>query len=800
MKHLKTGMNAGSAFFLLSLAFIFTAKNTYAANYTVNTYSAFTTAIGSASDGDTISFTAHIVVSAEVALSKSLVLNGNGYTITVPVPGLSNAGTFNSSASTFRVFNLSGNKTIIFNRLTIMGGATTASGAAIAIASGTTAKFNQCTITNSRVSGSSGGGGIYNLGSCYLYKSFITRNAAFYGGGFLNSGAAASLFLEYSTVTENRSLATNGGGGGGENNSSAKLYVNNTSFSNNQSTELGGAINNIATAYIVNSSFTGNVVYGTYKGGAIAQNSGTPMVLINCLFGYNYYKSAPTSSSAPTTLSLNDIEAYSGTVNLYYSTFMTSSTTSGTISSVIGNSTHAIAANGSTNDLFTGGSLGSIFDANGNVYGTATCFQPLLVNINGMRVPTLKTGSYALGKGCVVGFTNGNGSPVIGYKNMSNNTWTTLVGSGAASYVINDDETFLSRAATPAAGALERMVDNYYILKVNNAANGTVDGATIYGEVYPAGTPVSITALASTGYAFNNWTYNQGGSGTVATNPLSIVLNANTTLTPSFVSSTNYTVTYLGNGNNAGTTPGINAYPSGNNATIAGNSGNLAKTGFTFAGWNTLDNGSGTNYTQGASYTGNSNLILYAKWESNGTVLGIKLLSFEAYTGSGQWVDLKWETATETNNDYFEVQRSQDGIKWEGVQRVKGAGTTAQRSAYSLQDMQPFTGKSFYRLKQVDFDGTSYVSPVRSVNLEQNNGDLAVYPNPAKDYFHIKRGNMNEKDFKVINNMGQNVTGRFSLEKISDKVWKIRCGNVPPGLYYINTPAGYRRLTVVRED
>ena len=784
--------------FSLMLTLLFTSQSNYAANYTANSYSAFTTAISTSSDGDTISLTAHIVVSAEVVINKSLVFNGNGYTVTVPVPGLSNAGTFNNAASTFRVFNLSGNKTMVFNRLKIMGGATSASGAAISVASGTTAKFNQCTITNSRVSGTTGGGGIFNQGSCYLYKSFITRNAAYYCGEFLNSGSAASLFLEYSTVTENRSLATNGGGGGGENNSSAKLFVNNTSFSNNQSTELGGAINNIATVYIVNSSFTGNVAYGTYKGGAIAQNSGTPIVLINCLFGYNYYKSAPTSSAAPTTFSLNDIEAYSGTVNLYYTTFMANSTTSGSFNSVIGNNTHNIAANGSNNDLFTGGSLGSIFDANGNIYGTAECFQPLLVNINGMRVPTLKTGSYALGKGCVAGFTNGNGSPVIGYKNMSSNAWVNVLGSGASTHAINDDETFLTRSSTPAAGALERLVDNYYILKVNNAPNGTVDGANIYGEVYPAGTSVAITALANAGYAFNNWTYNQGGSGTVATNPLTIVLNANTTLTPSFISSTNYTVTYLGNGNNSGTTPGINSYTSGSNATIVGNSGSLTKNGFTFAGWNTLDNGSGTNYTQGANYTGNSNLTLYAKWESNGTVLSIKLISFDAYVSSGQWVDLKWATATETNNAYFEVQRSQDGIHWEALERVNGAGTTSQKSNYSLRDLQPFQGKSFYRLKQVDFDGASYLSPVKSVNMDNNDTELKIYPNPVSEYFFIQSDNMNKTDFKIVNDMGQNMTNLFSLQKLSDKMWKINCSNVSPGLYYVSTPKGYRRLLIVR--
>ena len=77
-----------------------------------------------------------------------------------------------------------------------------------------------------------------------------------------------------------------------------------------------------------------------------------------------------------------------------------------------------------------------------------------------------------------------------------------------------------------------------------------------------------------------------------------------------------FTVTYNGNTNTGGTVPtdGSSPYESGTTVTVLGNSGSLANTGFTFAGWNTEENGSGTSYVQGNTFTITSNIILYAKW------------------------------------------------------------------------------------------------------------------------------------------------------------------------------------------
>lgn len=74
------------------------------------------------------------------------------------------------------------------------------------------------------------------------------------------------------------------------------------------------------------------------------------------------------------------------------------------------------------------------------------------------------------------------------------------------------------------------------------------------------------------------------------------------------------TLTYNGNGSTTGTVPAAASYTSGTTATLAGNTGSLAKTGFAFAGWNTAADGSGTDYAVGASLTVNASLTLYARW------------------------------------------------------------------------------------------------------------------------------------------------------------------------------------------
>lgn len=82
---------------------------------------------------------------------------------------------------------------------------------------------------------------------------------------------------------------------------------------------------------------------------------------------------------------------------------------------------------------------------------------------------------------------------------------------------------------------------------------------------------------------------------------------------------TTFSVTYNGNGHTGGSVPTAQTKTQGGTLTLSGNTGNLVKTGYTFAGWNTASNGSGTDYAAGASYTVDANVTLYAKWTTSGS-------------------------------------------------------------------------------------------------------------------------------------------------------------------------------------
>jgi len=105
---------------------------------------------------------------------------------------------------------------------------------------------------------------------------------------------------------------------------------------------------------------------------------------------------------------------------------------------------------------------------------------------------------------------------------------------------------------------------------------------------------------------------------------------------------------------------------------------------------------------------------------SNTNPLPITLLSFTA-TPVERAVRLDWITATETNNDFFTVERSADGISFLPLFRVEGAGEGTSLSAlhYRIVDDAPLAGQSYYRLRQTDLDGTNTVSDVVGVRMRE---------------------------------------------------------------------------------
>ncbi|HSY77060.1 MAG TPA: T9SS type A sorting domain-containing protein, partial [Bacteroidia bacterium] len=119
--------------------------------------------------------------------------------------------------------------------------------------------------------------------------------------------------------------------------------------------------------------------------------------------------------------------------------------------------------------------------------------------------------------------------------------------------------------------------------------------------------------------------------------------------------------------------------------------------------------------------------------------LPIKLRSFTAIADGNQ-VDLNWATETEVNNNYFTIERTTDGVNYEAIATVKGAGNSDAELNYKATDESPVQGTSYYRLRQTDFDGNSQEFAPIAVNFSSNLSNTGftlnnTYPNPFSNSF-----------------------------------------------------------------
>ncbi|MBL0102986.1 MAG: T9SS type A sorting domain-containing protein [Bacteroidetes bacterium] len=136
------------------------------------------------------------------------------------------------------------------------------------------------------------------------------------------------------------------------------------------------------------------------------------------------------------------------------------------------------------------------------------------------------------------------------------------------------------------------------------------------------------------------------------------------------------------------------------------------------------------NTTANAATSFNAN---YAVAQSQ-VPLPIKLLSFDAQT-EGENVVCKWVTASETNNDHFDIERSLNGESFEKIGQVAGfgAGVSTTNRSYSFTDPDKCNEVRYYRLLQVDIDGRSEYSETIAINCNDMHKALQVHPNPAAE-------------------------------------------------------------------
>lgn len=149
------------------------------------------------------------------------------------------------------------------------------------------------------------------------------------------------------------------------------------------------------------------------------------------------------------------------------------------------------------------------------------------------------------------------------------------------------------------------------------------------------------------------------------------------------------------------------------------------------------------------------------------TPLPIELLYFKV-DKLGSSIVIKWATLMEMNNDYFEIERSSDGINFHTISEINGSGSKNQLITYTFSDNSfNLSGVIYYRLKQVDFDGRSETFNIVALKLNSDiSSDLLfVYPNPAENFIKVYSTELVKKEFmyEIINLNGNIVSNGMSM-------------------------------------
>jgi hypothetical protein len=169
-------------------------------------------------------------------------------------------------------------------------------------------------------------------------------------------------------------------------------------------------------------------------------------------------------------------------------------------------------------------------------------------------------------------------------------------------------------------------------------------------------------------------------------------------------------------------------------------------------------------------------------------------------------VFLHWQTASETNNDYFVLEKSSDAVNFIEITNIDGAGNsnsllnynyTDQLSTLVLQCTEPVEefnselSTIFYRLKQVDFDGNFSFSDIIQINCQDNLKDnlieiISIYPNPVHNDFNYEIFSTQDREIiiSVINVLGENIIREHRNITAGLNNYSLNVSALAAGVYY----------------
>lgn len=170
--------------------------------------------------------------------------------------------------------------------------------------------------------------------------------------------------------------------------------------------------------------------------------------------------------------------------------------------------------------------------------------------------------------------------------------------------------------------------------------------------------------------------------------------------------------------------------------------------------------------------------------------LPVRLVAFSARAAGDGAVALTWQTASEAASAHFDVERSLDGSHFAAVAQVAAAGTSLTAHHYTYLNRRVPAHLLYYRLRQVDQDGTATYSPTCTA-LVNESAQLSLAPNPALGGATQLQGVAPGARVWVLNALGQ-----VKCAATADQTGAARLSGLPAGLYLVRTPAGTVQLAV----
>jgi hypothetical protein len=670
--------------------------------------------------------------------------NGNGYQITGNIIG------FNSSSGT-GTYTLTSSTTAahVFIPIQLSVGSTTA----------TSVQGN--TITNIAISGSTAANGFQGI-------PFRGINV---GGGWVNIGDITANTIGSMSATGSITFTT----GSVVASEIIGIYHNSTAESNISNNLIGGI-----TGSNTNVTPTAVNVYG------IRINNGTPNAgtYTNNTIGGNVANSIQSTTTAAGTLVqgiLNTNRPATITGNIIRNLTAAGGTGTALSASVIGISVNASSYNHNV-------SQNTIFNLSNNNTTDATVITGISITsnngttISANRIYNLSSASTGTGSNAS---TFSGIQSVLGTHTIVNNQISISQSTANTQPKIYGVELVNTTAHTLhynsiyIGGTAAASNSSYGIFRTTTGA-ANVQNNLVYNERSGSGTHFAIGFGGAGAFGtINNNVYVTADASTVGDNAgSSNTLAAWRTTTSGEAASFSYTSSAYPSALFNSISTGDLSIPTPTNQAIVVSRGAVVATT--------------TDYT-GATRSGTIPTV--GSIEYTEPTLPVTLISYEAKLNTDGTVNLNWLTASETNNSYFEVLRSSNGLDFTSLGKVNGAGNSTQELRYALTDKSPLNGDNYYQLVQHDKDGKKTALGIRTVKVSLKAVEVLIYPNPSTDIVNVvfEAGKFNSIELIDIN--GRLIQKNAIPTQASEAVMEVR--DLPSSNYLIKIVGKQETVTRV---